>query len=105
AVAGQVAPPSVPAVELLRVPSVQTLHPQLKPVFLHLDEQVVVRRHHAEGAQAPVHASDAASEAVAEVGAIRVVSEHLDRTGRASRDVVETGLDVSSWSMGHRASL
>ena len=89
ALAEQVAPALVAAVERLRVDAVQALHSGGEVLELRLDDEVVVVRHQAEDVDSPVVAVDDGREQAQEEAALIVVQE--DRRARYSPrcDVVD----------------
>src|SRR5437868_2321309 len=58
AVASKVPRPTVPRVELLRIWAVESMHTRLQEIELHVEKQVVMGRHQAEGAARPAEAKD-----------------------------------------------
>src|SRR5205085_6398906 len=89
ALAEQVAPALVTAVERLRVDAVQALHSGGEVLELRLNDEVVVVRHQAEDVDSPVVAVDDGREQAQEEAALIVVQE--DRRARYSPrcDVVD----------------
>jgi len=88
AVGEQVSETAVAFVELLRVAAVQQLEPAREPLPRRVEDEVVVRRHEAEGVDRPVEPVDAAPEVREEVTAVGVVLEDGAARG-AARDHME----------------
>jgi hypothetical protein len=81
AVREEVPEPAVPLIQLLREASVQELHSAREGVAGGAEDEVVVRRHKAEGGHRPLELSDAAAKVSEEVAAIGGVEEDVAAGG------------------------
>lgn len=77
-------------VELLRVAAVQLLDPAREPVSRRVEDEVVMRRHEAEGVDRPVEPLDASPEMREELTAVEVVVEDV-----AARDATRDHVEVT----------
>lgn len=99
AVAEQMAPPLVAAVERLGVGAVEPLEAVREAPELGLDDQVVVVRHQAEGEHAPVVTLDLAREEAEETAVVVGVAEGCGARYASGRDVVRAlGRELSARS-------
>src|SRR5204863_1687504 len=91
AVLEEVADAAVPGVELLRVGSLEPLHPLRELLELTAHEQVIVRRHQTIGEARPPELSDDPPQALEEAVAVAVIVEDLAARDAARGDVVDAG--------------
>jgi hypothetical protein len=82
-----VARSAVPLVEPERVDAVEPLHPSPKLRNRRLDDEVVVRRHQAEGVNGPTEAVDAIHQQPEEAQTVGLVPVDVAAVDAAGRDV------------------
>jgi hypothetical protein len=105
AVAEEVAPPLVAAVERLGVGAVEPLEAVREAPELSLDDQMVVVRHQAEGVHAPVVTLDLARQEAEETAVVVGVAEGCGARYASGRDVVRPFVRELSARSPHVATL